>query len=415
MCENLLNLAPNRHLSYETKNSISQLHARYLPKKKEIPLPPASVIAPSSDTCSTSSATNTDTPKHIMISYAWGANKHLVIALADKLRSLGYDIWRDEEGSEILNGLHGDIVERMAEAIQHAHTMIICVSPQYKDSANCRAEAQYARSRAALNGLKLIYVMMDRNYHTNSVPRVVDGWLGFLIGAELWYPLWEPSQVDSTSLSIKKLVGDNASLAKNRLYMSARRGGAALPLAPSAPSTSSPTDPSTPISSASFKAATTISSPKPPNPPAAAVKSYATAWSLLDSKKAKYSSVLQGLLEDMGLESSEDLSHLDSSEWRLLSLTLKKPQQSAFLDALSIEIPYYEINSRLADVSLAWQLITSQPGLYNNALQGAIEDLGVEKAEDLRALDGNDMVLIASTLKKPQQKKFITALRMTGI
>lgn len=256
---------------------------------------------------------------------------------------------------------------------------------------------------------------MDRNYHTNSVPRVVDGWLGFLIGAELWYPLWEPSQVDSTSLSIKKLVGDNASLAKNRLYMSARRGGAALPLAPSAPSTSSPTDPTTPISSASFNAATTISSPKPPAPPAAAVKSYATAWSLLDSKKAKYSSVLQGLLEDMGLESSEDLSHLDLSEWRLLSLTLKKPQQSAFLDALGIEIPYYEINSRLADVSLAWQLITSQPGLYNNALQGAIEDLGVEKAEDLRALDGNDMVLIASTLKRPQQKKFITALRMTGI
>ena len=72
--------------------------------------------------------------QHVMISYAWGAKKELVMGMAVALRSLGYDVWRDEEGSEIVPSMSGDTDERMAQAIESSHTVIVCVSPQYKVS-----------------------------------------------------------------------------------------------------------------------------------------------------------------------------------------------------------------------------------------------------------------------------------------
>ena len=53
--------------------------------------------------------------KHVMISYAWGAKKELAVALAAELRSLGYEVWRDEEGSAIVPSMSGDTDERMAQ------------------------------------------------------------------------------------------------------------------------------------------------------------------------------------------------------------------------------------------------------------------------------------------------------------
>ena len=67
-----------------------------------------------------------------MLSYAWGAKKDLVVGLAVALRGLGFDVWRDEEGSEIVPSMSGDTDERMAQAIESSHTVIVCVSPQYK-------------------------------------------------------------------------------------------------------------------------------------------------------------------------------------------------------------------------------------------------------------------------------------------
>ena len=55
--------------------------------------------------------------RHIMLSYSWAAHKGLVALLAQELRRLGYDVWRDEEGSSILPKLEGDTDQRMAEAV----------------------------------------------------------------------------------------------------------------------------------------------------------------------------------------------------------------------------------------------------------------------------------------------------------
>ena len=53
--------------------------------------------------------------KHVMISYAWGAKKELAVALSAELQSLGYEVWRDEEGSAIVPSMSGDTDERMAQ------------------------------------------------------------------------------------------------------------------------------------------------------------------------------------------------------------------------------------------------------------------------------------------------------------
>lgn len=42
------------------------------------------------------------------------------------------------------------------------------------------------------HGLKLLYVMVDDGYTTVSKGRTVDGWLGFMVGGELWYALCRP-------------------------------------------------------------------------------------------------------------------------------------------------------------------------------------------------------------------------------
>ena len=75
---------------------------------------PENTAAPSSSGATSSSGANT-VRKHVMVSYAWGAKKELAAALAAELRSLGYEVWRDEEGSAIVPSMSGDTDERMAQ------------------------------------------------------------------------------------------------------------------------------------------------------------------------------------------------------------------------------------------------------------------------------------------------------------
>jgi hypothetical protein len=62
----------------------------------------------------------------------------------------------------------------MAEAIEAANVVIICVSKQYKESANCRMEAKYANQRLKKGKLKIVYVMMQEEYTTVSCEDTCD-------------------------------------------------------------------------------------------------------------------------------------------------------------------------------------------------------------------------------------------------
>jgi hypothetical protein len=117
-----------------------------------------------------------------MLSYAWGCKKELVVALELSLRDMNYEVWRDETGSSIVPSMSGATDDCMAEAIEASCVVVVCVSPAYKESANCRMEAKYAGGRAKKGKLKFIFVMMDELYHTHS-SNAIDGWLGFMVSS----------------------------------------------------------------------------------------------------------------------------------------------------------------------------------------------------------------------------------------
>ena len=50
--------------------------------------------------------------------------------------------------------------------------------------------------------------MMENDYTTVSNPPV-DGWLGFFIGQELWYPLFDAKNVSGTANEIDKMISKN--------------------------------------------------------------------------------------------------------------------------------------------------------------------------------------------------------------
>ena len=87
--------------------------------------------------------------QHIMLSYCWNnkAKPQLVQALGEELRKMNYEVWRDVEGSALLGPMSGSTDDIMAEAVEKSYMVVICVSKEYKNSSNCRMEANYSNQR----------------------------------------------------------------------------------------------------------------------------------------------------------------------------------------------------------------------------------------------------------------------------
>eukprot|EP01040_Poterioochromonas_malhamensis_P011854 gene11854-12931_t len=254
---------------------------------------------------------NSGPGQHIMLSYAWGANKAYVAELGKKLRQMGYDVWRDEDGSSLVPPMSGDIVETMAEAIQHSYMVVICVSRQYKDSTNCRAEAKYARARQQSHDLKICYVMMDQKYTTVSAPTVVDGWLGFMVGTELWYPMWDGSQVDTAAQSIAGQARNNAKLGGGG------GGGGGV--------------------SNNYNTSNQKSESANSPPPKAGGIDYNVAWECVkDPNKAKDAEQLKSLLDELGLSAPDELQLLEKSQLEEIASLLKAIPQKKFAGAVGL-------------------------------------------------------------------------------
>lgn len=108
------------------------------------------------------------TKGHIMISYQWTYQKTM-LQVRDQLQSNGYKVWMD------VDQMGGSTLEAMAKAVEGACLVVITVSRAYKESANCRSEAEYAFQLQR----PIIPLMMENDY-------VADGWLGFIVGAKFW-------------------------------------------------------------------------------------------------------------------------------------------------------------------------------------------------------------------------------------
>ena len=96
------------------------------------------------------------------------------------LVKLGFDVWLDMYDMSTTGG--GNLLEAMSAAIDNADVVLIAVSREYRDSANCRLEAEDAHTRKK----KTMFLMMQEDFTSPS------GWLGMLIGAKLWYPFFGP-------------------------------------------------------------------------------------------------------------------------------------------------------------------------------------------------------------------------------
>ena len=108
------------------------------------------------------------TGNHVMISYQWDSQEVLV-EVKKRLDASGYRVWMD------LEEMGGSTLETMAKAVENSAVVLICLSERYKESPNCRSEAEYTYKL----GKDIIPLMMQRNYKP-------DGWLGMLVGTKFW-------------------------------------------------------------------------------------------------------------------------------------------------------------------------------------------------------------------------------------
>ena len=123
--------------------------------------------------------------KHVMISYCWD-QQAVIKRVHAALVKRGYNIWIDIEQ------MKGSTVDSMAAAVEGAVVMLIGVSRQYKESTNCRLEAQYAMQRE----VQTIPLMLAEKYQA-------DGWLGMLIGTRMWYGFYGAVLSDDSAFEIK--------------------------------------------------------------------------------------------------------------------------------------------------------------------------------------------------------------------
>ena len=67
----------------------------------------------------------------------------------------------------------------MSDAVDNAEVMLYAVSEKYKESGNCRLEANYAHQQ----DVEMIPLMVQEDYKAK-------GWLGLFLGTRMWYPFY---------------------------------------------------------------------------------------------------------------------------------------------------------------------------------------------------------------------------------
>ncbi|XP_070537112.1 uncharacterized protein [Ptychodera flava] len=116
---------------------------------------------------------NTD---HVMISYQWDVQK-LMIKVKKQLEQNGFNVWMD------LDQMGGSTLQAMADAVENAAVVLVCLSQKYKDSPNCRVEAEYAFQQRK----EVIPLMVEENYKAT-------GWLGAILGTKFYINFAKKSQ-----------------------------------------------------------------------------------------------------------------------------------------------------------------------------------------------------------------------------
>jgi hypothetical protein len=110
---------------------------------------------------------------HIMMSYCWDVQE-TIKRIVSELQNRGYICWLDIEQ------MKGSVSEAMSAAVEDAEVMLYSVCQSYKESANCRLEANYGMQQE----VDQIPLMVQESFKAT-------GWLGLILGTRLWYQFWE--------------------------------------------------------------------------------------------------------------------------------------------------------------------------------------------------------------------------------
>eukprot|EP00457_Paulinella_chromatophora_P003166 gb/GEZN01003172.1/.p1 GENE.gb/GEZN01003172.1/~~gb/GEZN01003172.1/.p1 ORF type:complete len:636 (-),score=129.63 gb/GEZN01003172.1/:243-2150(-) len=138
-------------------------------------------------------ATMAEEQVQVMLSYNWHSQA-IVLKIAEALRARGFRIWLDIEQ------MAGSTIEAMAEAVEGSKVVVLAFEPKYKESPNCRLEAEYAFAQRKA----LVPALMAAQYRA-------DGWLGALLGSKLWHDFTNQNKfsqaIDGLCKDIQKAVG----------------------------------------------------------------------------------------------------------------------------------------------------------------------------------------------------------------
>ncbi|XP_076811848.1 kelch-like protein 23 [Clavelina lepadiformis] len=80
--------------------------------------------------------------KHIMISYNQRDSKELANKIHDRLSDAGYQVWIDK------GQMKGNIYDKMGQAVENAHVVLMFLSPNYETSENCIRESSLTADMA---------------------------------------------------------------------------------------------------------------------------------------------------------------------------------------------------------------------------------------------------------------------------
>jgi hypothetical protein len=149
--------------------------------------------------------------KHIMISYKWGAHVGRVRRFARALKTRGYDVWIDVQGSKILDAMVNlpTTGDAMCKAVGLASHVIVCVEPGYLLSDNCNLELTWATQREKMRELKVIYVMLEEHCTPCDIPdhdgiRLHKIWMH--IGGRIYHQFYNDAMIPGLVENISRLL-----------------------------------------------------------------------------------------------------------------------------------------------------------------------------------------------------------------
>ena len=105
--------------------------------------------------------------------FSWNSKKDVVDRLSSFLKKSDIKVWKDDEG-----GITGNILDDMANAVQNAALMIVCVSEPYCNSENCKRELEYGANTKT----EMILVKLEP-----SLDLTGKGSISLLLGSKLYF------------------------------------------------------------------------------------------------------------------------------------------------------------------------------------------------------------------------------------